>query len=203
MDPGRFCAAVFAAGAKALSSGEASPAQVASAFLRGGVGGRAGEAVSAMDLPPDQAARAGEAIRASAGQAGAAWLSGVGAACTSFDVDSVTEPDRTPCAGCGSQVALTGYGVFHRNISLLYQRFTARKEGNFCTPCAWKISAGYNGVMLVLGWWGLIGLVLTLVYSVQNLCNLTWIVSGPKAAPRSVQAAVLDEGVWPPPPRVS
>lgn len=202
-DPARFCAAVLAAGGKALSAGEASPAQVAAAFLRGGVGARAGEAVGAMNLPPDQAALAREPIRASAGQAAASWLGGVGVSCTAFDLDAVAEPDRTPCAGCGSQVAPTGYGVFHRTISLIYLRFTARKEGNFCVPCAWKISAGYNSVMLVAGWWGIIGLVTTPIYFVQNLYYLSRIVSGPKAAPRQGQAAALDEGVWPPPPAAS
>ena len=199
-DPARFCAAVFAAGGKALSAGEASPAQVAEAFLRGGVGARAGEAVQAMNLPPDQALLAREAIRASAGQAAASWLSSVGVSCVAFDLDAVAEPDRTPCAGCGSTVAPTSYGVFHRTISLIYLRFTARKEGNFCAPCAWKISAGYNSVMLVAGWWGLIGLIMTPVYFVQNLYYLTRIVSGPKATPRPGTAAVLDAGVWPPPP---
>ncbi len=201
-DPARFCAAVFAAGSKALSTGEASPAQVAAAFLRGGVEARAGEAVQAMNLPPDQAVLAREAIRASAGQAAAVWLGSVGVSCTAFDLDAVAEPNRTPCAGCGSEVAPTGYGIFHRTISLIYLRFTARKEGNFCVPCAWKISAGYNSVMLALGWWGLIGLVMTPVYFVQNLYSLTRIVSGPKAAPRQ-EAAVREEGVWPPPPRTS
>jgi len=202
-DPARFCGAVFAAGGRALSAGEASPAQVAAAFLRGGVGARAGEAVSAMALPPDQAVRAREAIRSAAGQAAAEWLAGAGALCTVFDLDSVAEPDRTPCAGCGSRVAPTGYGVFHRTISLLYIRFTAKKEGNFCVSCAWKIGGGYSGVTLVLGWWGLIGLVTTPVYLAQNLYYLTRIVSGPKAAPRQGPPAPVEEGVWPPPPRAS
>lgn len=183
-DPARFCAAVFSAGSKALSTGEASPAQVAQEFLRRGIPARVSEAVQAMNLPPDQAGVAREAIRASAGQAVALWLSGIGVQCTVFDLDAVAEPDRTPCAGCGSRVAPTGYANFHRTISLLYVRFTAQKEGNFCVPCAWKISAGYNSVMLVAGWWGIIGLIMTPVYFAQNLYYLTRIVTGPKAAPR-------------------
>ena len=193
--PTRFCGAVFAAGSKVLSAGEASLAQVAAAFLSGGVGARAGEAVQGMGLPPDQAMRAREAIRSAAGQAAAEWLAGAGVLCTLFDLDSVAEPDRTPCAGCGSQVAPTGYGVFHRTISLLYIRFTAKKEGNFCVPCAWKIGGGYSGATLVLGWWGPIGLVTTPVYLAQNLYYLTRIVSGPKAVPRQGPPAPVEEGV--------
>lgn len=202
-DPARFCAAVFGAGVSALSEGQASPHQVASEFLRRGVPARVAEAVGAMNLPPDQGGVAREAIRAAAGQAVALWLSGIGVQCTVFDLDAVAEPDRTPCAGCGSRALPTGYGHFRRTVSLLYVRFTAQKEGNFCVPCAWKISAGYNSVMLVAGWWGIIGLILTPVYFAQNLYHLTRIVTGPKAAPRQGQPAVLEEGVWPPPPMVS
>ena len=202
-DPARFCTAAFSAGGKALSTGEASPAQVAMAFLRGGMGARVGEAVQAMNLPPDQALAAREAIRSAAGQTVAQWMANVGVQCTAFDLDAVAEPDRIPCVGCGSRVAPTGYGIFRRTISLIYLRFTAQKEGNFCVPCAWKISAGYNSVMLVAGWWGIIGLIMTPVYFVQNLYHLTRIVSGPKAAPRQEQAVVMEEGVWPPPPVAS
>jgi len=202
-DPARFCAAVFGAGSKALSAGQASPDQVAREFLCRGVSARVAEAVQAMNLPPDQAPGAREAIRAAAGQAVALWLSGVGVQCTAFDLDAVAAPDRTPCAGCGSRALPTGYGHFHRTISLLYVRFTAQKEGNFCVPCAWKISAGYNSVMLVAGWWGIIGLIMTPVYFAQNLYYLTRIVTGPKAAPRQGHPVVPEEGIWPPPPRVS
>ena len=202
-DPARFCTAVFSAGGKALSTGEASPAQVATAFLRGEMEARVGEAVQAMNLPPDQALAAREAIRSVAGQTVAQWMANVGVQCTAFDLDAVAEPDRTPCAGCGSRVAPTGYGIFHRTISLIYLRFTAKKEGNFCVPCAWKISAGYNSVMLVAGWWGIIGLIMTPVYFVQNVYHLTRIVSGPKATPKQEQAVVMEEGIWPPPPVAS
>lgn len=202
-DPARFCAAVFQAGSKALSTGAVSPDQVAQEFLRKGIPARVREAVQAMNLPPDQAVGAREAIRAASGQAVAQWLSSVGVQCTVFDLDTVAEPDRNPCAGCGSRVAPTGYGNFHRTISLVHLRFTAQKEGNFCVPCAWKISAGYNSVMLAAGWWGIIGLIMTPIYFVQNLYYLTRIVTGSKVAPRQEQTAVLEEGIWPPPPIAS
>ena len=167
-DPARFCAAVFHAGSKALSTDAASPDQVAQEFLRKGI-------------------PACEAIRAASGQAVAQWLSSVGVQCTVFDLDTVAESDRNPCVGCGSRVAPTGYGNFHHTTSLVYLRFMAQKEGNFCAPCAWKISAGYNSVMLAAGWWGIIGRIVT----------------GSKVAPRQEQTAVLEEGIWPPPPIAS
>ena len=181
-NPAAFCGAVLAAGGSNLATGAATMPQVIDGFLRGNLQALAAAAVPPLNLPPEQAPAASEAIRTAAGHAAAGWLSSVGLHCTAFDLDSVAPPSRTPCVVCKSATAPTGYGVFMRNISLLYLRFTAKKEGNFCAPCAWKTAGAFNGVMLVAGWWGLIGLVLTPVYFFQNLYHLAKIVSGTKAA---------------------
>ncbi len=204
-DPARFCAVVLSTGGKALAQPGVSPAQVADYVLQAGLSARAAEAVGKMKLAPEQALAAREAIRSAVGAQAAQWLYNIGVHCHSFDLETVAEPDLAPCAGCGSATVPTAYGKFLRNISLLYIRFTARKEGNFCVPCAWKISAGFNSVMLVCGWWGYVGLVLTPVYFFQNLYHLTRIVTGPKSLPRHAQTAIpaegmADGGVWPPPP---
>ena len=184
-DPARFCAVVLSLGSKALAQPGASPVQIADYVLRAGPGGTGGGKPSPkMKLPPEQATAAREALRSAIGQQAAQWLGSSGLHCLSFDLETVAEPDLAPCAGCGSSTVPLAYGKFLRTISLLYVRFTARKEGNFCVPCAWKISAGFNAVMLVCGWWGYIGLVLTPVYFFQNLYHLTRIVSGPKSLPR-------------------
>ena len=202
-DPARFCAALLAAAGKAGLPPDAPLGQVAEYFLRTNVQEQAAKAVAAMNLPPEQAPNAREAIRTAAGQAAARWLSANGVYCGAFDVDTVSEPDRAPCAGCGSAQVPTAYGEFRRNISLLYLRLTAKKEGNFCVPCALKISAGYNSVMLVCGWWGYIGLVLTPVYFCQNVYYFGRIALGEKQTPRAGQAAALPEGsTWPPAPTV-
>ncbi len=202
-DPARFCAALLAASGKAGLPPDAPLGQVADYFLRTNVQQQAVGAVAAMNLPPEQAPHAREAIRGAAGQAAARWLSGAGVYCGAFDLDTATEPDRAPCAGCGSAQVPTGYGDFHRNISLLYLRFTAKKEGNFCVPCALKVSAAYNSMMLVCGWWGIIGLVLTPVYFCQNVYYFARIALGEKQTPRAGQAAALpDGGTWPPAPTV-
>lgn len=208
VDPTRFCSVVLSTGGKALSQPGVSLAQVADYVLRTGLSSRASEAVAKMKLSPEQAVPAREAIRTAIGQQAAQWLYNIGVHCHSFDLETVAEPDLAPCAGCGSATVPTAYGKFLRNISLLYIRFTARKEGNFCVPCAWKISAGFNSVMLVCGWWGYVGLVLTPVYFFQNLYHLTRIVTGPKSIPRHGQTTIpadgmTGEGVWPPPPTQS
>lgn len=202
-DPARFCGALLAAAGKAGLPPEAPLGQVAEYFLRANAQEQAVNAVMSMNLPPEQAPHAREAIRTAAGQAAARWLSGAGVYCGAFDLDSVTEPDRAPCVECGSGQVPTAYGEFRRNISLLYLRFTAKKEGNFCVPCALKVSAAYNGVMLVCGWWGYIGLVLTPVYFCQNVYYFSRIALGEKQTPRAGQPDVLPaENTWPPAPTV-
>lgn len=182
-DPARFCGAILAAGGAALGTGQATTAQVTQQFLESNLKEMAAASVQGLNIPPEQATTATEAIRAAAGQASAQWLASVGLHCTAFDLDSVAPARRTPCVICKSPTALTGYALFQRNISLFYLRYTARKEGNFCVPCAWKTSAAFNGVMLVAGWWGLIGLVLTPVYFFSNLYFLSRVLGGAKAAP--------------------
>ena len=181
-DPARFCGAVLAAGGSALGTGQATTAQVTQQFLETNLQALAAASVPALNIPPEQAEGAAEAIRTAAGQASAGWLQSVGLHCTAFDLDSVAPARRTPCVVCKSSTVPTGYALFQRVISLVYVRFTARKEGNFCVPCAWKTSAAFNSVLLVAGWWGLIGLVLTPVYFFSNLYYLTRVLGSAKAA---------------------
>lgn len=181
-DPARFCGAILAAGGAALGTGQATTAQVAQQFLESNLRLLASSSVEGLNIPPEQAAAVTEAIRTSAGQAAASWLASAGLHCTAFDLDSVAPARRTPCVICKSPTAPTGYALFQRVISLVYVRFTARKEGNFCAPCAWKTSAAFNSVLLVAGWWSLIGFILTPVYFFSNLYYLSRVLGSAKAA---------------------
>ena len=181
-DPARFCGTVLAAGGAALGTGGATPASVMAQFLQSNLQKLAAAAVEGLAIPPELAPTATEAIRTAVGHSAAGWLHSVGLYCPAFDLDTVAPPRKTPCIVCGSATAPTGYALFQRNISLLYLRFTARREGNFCVPCAWKTSAAYNGVMLVAGWWGLIGLVLTPIYFFSNLYYLSRVLGSAKTA---------------------
>ena len=184
--PDLFCGAILAAGGSNLATGAATLPQVVDSFLRGNLQASAAAAVLPLSVPPEQAAEATEAIRAAAGHAAASWLASVGLHCTAFDLDSVAPPQRTPCAVCKSAIVPTGYAFFRRNISLLYLRFTAKKEGNFCVPCALKTAAAFNGVMLVAGWWGLLGLILTPIYFFQNLYYLVRVAITARKKPRLI-----------------
>ena len=128
-------------------------------------------------------------------------LHSVGLQCLDFKLNAIPELLRAPCAKCGSSEAPTAFGVYRRTISLFYVRFGAKREGNFCVPCAAKVSAMYNGAMLVAGWWGYVGIVLTPIYLVQNCFHFTRAALGTKVAAGPVRVAIApQEGVWPPPP---
>ena len=185
-DPARFCGAILSAGGKDLAAGSISPTYVLETFLRGNLEAVAAAAVPKLNLPPEQAAMGQETIRIAAGHAAAAWLSSVGLHCTAFDLNTVAAPRRTPCVICKSATAPTGYAKFQRVISLVYIRFMANKEGNFCVPCALKTSAAFNGVMLVAGWWGVIGFLMTPIFFCQNIYYLAHVVSSAKATTQPV-----------------
>ncbi|MGI4790612.1 MAG: SPFH domain-containing protein [Janthinobacterium lividum] len=188
-DPGRFCGTVLGGAGPELSSGALTPAQAVTKVLAGNLQALAADAVPKLNILPEQAASAQEAIRTNVGHAAAGWLASAGLHCTAFDLDAVAAPRRTPCVVCKSATAPTGYALFQRNISLFYVRYTAKKEGNFCVPCALKTAGAYNGVMLVIGWWGLLGLIFAPIYFAQNLYYLTRILTGPKLASTADQAA--------------
>lgn len=188
-DPARFCGAILAAGGPALGSGTVTTTQITEQFVRSNLEKLAAPRVEGLNLPPEQAAEATETIRTAVGHTAASWLASVGLHCPAFDLDTVAPPRRTPCVVCGSGTAPTGYALFQRNISLFYLRFTARQEGNFCASCAWKTSAAYNAVMLVAGWWGIIGLILTPVYFFSNLYYLLRVLLNVRAQKRAGQLA--------------
>ena len=128
-------------------------------------------------------------------------LQAAGLQCLGFELDPVPPLQRAPCAKCGAADVPTAYGIYRRTISLLYVRFGAKREGNFCLSCAAKVSAMYNCVMLVCGWWGYVGIVLTPIYLTQNCFNFLRSAFGTRIAAGAAPVAVANQaGVWPPPP---
>lgn len=138
-----------------------------------------------LKLAPDQILTSQEELRSACQVSVAQQLPSIGVECDAFRLEEVSQPYRAPCARCGSETAKTAYGVFRRNISLFFVRFTASREGNLCVPCALKVAIGYNATMLVVGWWGYIGAILTPIYSVQNLYNLAGILIARKIPTRT------------------
>lgn len=180
----------------------ASPGQQAETFVVGLIKASASMTLDHMNLKPDQVPASGEALWHTIGAGAAAALQSVGVQCTGFEIGTAPVARRAPCGMCASTSVPTAYGIYRRTISLIYFRFGAKREGNFCVPCAAKISAAYNATMLVCGWWGMIGLVLTPIYIINNCFQFSKTAFGQKEAslPASVEREAARSDVWPPPP---
>ncbi|MDX1964010.1 MAG: hypothetical protein SFX18_12720 [Pirellulales bacterium] len=98
------------------------------------------------------------------------------------------------CQHCGVE-ASTKYVAFYQNIGALIMRFTKSIEGNLCKSCIHKQYWSLTGTTAILGWWGMISLVVTpfllLNNTVRYLFCLTMEPVGPGAlAPTLTDAAV-------------
>lgn len=107
-------------------------------------------------------------VSAAAGQTAAQWLWGAGLELAGLTVDPIDALGFVECDSCGASDKPSQFGAYRRTISVLVMRFTKERKGHFCTSCAAKISAEYNLVMLVCGWWGYIGIVMTPVFLINN-----------------------------------
>jgi hypothetical protein len=72
------------------------------------------------------------------------------------------------CQVCGS-VGRTEHVAFYRNLGMIIMRRTYRIEGDMCRSCIHKKYWEFTGLNLLLGWWGMISLIMTPIYFVQNL----------------------------------
>jgi hypothetical protein len=174
--------------------------QQAQLFVARVISSASANAMASIGAAPDQIASQSDSIKQAVASTAAAALSQIGLECTGFEVSNTPQVRRAPCAKCGSTTAPTAYGFYRRTISLLYIRFGAHQEGNYCVPCAAKVWGAYCGVMLVCGWWGIIGLVLTPVYICQNTYYFLKTAFGPKSSTGDATYATEQSGSWPPVP---
>jgi hypothetical protein len=62
------------------------------------------------------------------------------------------------------------YVVFHRNVGMLVQRQTHSIKASLCRSCLHNVFLEYTYKNLLLGWWGMISLVVTPIFFLMNLC---------------------------------
>ena len=88
------------------------------------------------------------------------------------------------CEACGAR-APTKHVAFYQNIGLLFMRLSKTAEGNMCKACIHKHFWEYTTINMFLGWWGMISMILTPIFILNNtvryLCCLG-MASGPPAA---------------------
>ena len=184
IDPGRFFASMLQIVGAGKDRDANAAANLLSIMALEKIGDTLGDAAvrGALEagFAPAQWREAEEPLRAAAGQAAASQMASMGMQTLAFQIDEASDALRVPCAGCGSATAPTAYATFRRNVSLFYVRFGTEQSGNFCTVCAARRALTDNSIMLVCGWWGFVGLVLTPIYFVSNLYHLGAVLAGPK-----------------------
>lgn len=98
------------------------------------------------------------------------------------------------CQKCGIE-APTKYVAFYQNIGLLVMRLSKSIEGNLCKSCIHKTFWSFTAVNLTLGWWGMISLILTPCFVVNNLVRYLLCLGMP-AVPFDATVPQLNEQVY-------
>jgi len=74
------------------------------------------------------------------------------------------------CQRCGN-MRQTAHVTFHRNVGMLFLRRSYKIEGNLCKSCVRKHFGEFMLKNLLLGWWGTISLIITPIYTIQNVAS--------------------------------
>lgn len=93
------------------------------------------------------------------------------------------------CQVCGVE-APTRYVEFHQNIGALVVRYHKGIKGNLCKKCIHKYFWSYTGTNLTLGWWGTISLVMTPVFTINNVIRYIGVL-GMESVPSDAKPPVL------------
>ena len=72
------------------------------------------------------------------------------------------------CQSCGVD-APTKHVEFHQNIGALVVRFSKSIKGELCKNCINKYFWRFTLIDLLLGWWGVISLIMTPIFIINNI----------------------------------
>ncbi|MCA2977197.1 MAG: hypothetical protein INH41_26525 [Myxococcaceae bacterium] len=92
------------------------------------------------------------------------------------------------CEGCGSHAPLARLNLF-KNTGMLVLRQTSSFEGALCRRCALRKAGAMTLHTAVLGWWGTISFVLTVLILPANLLQAWW-AAGLPGAPEAAREAL-------------
>lgn len=93
----------------------------------------------------------------------------------SLTVDSISAIQSLPCQICFQNDSPVAYVGFYSNVSLFIVRYYSQHIGYFCTTCSLKKFFSMTGVTLLMGWWGIIGAIISpflILFNLFNLCKL-------------------------------
>lgn len=72
---------------------------------------------------------------------------------------------------------------FRRNVGMLFIRRTYKIEGNMCKSCIRKSFGDFMVKNLLLGWWGTISLIVTPIYTIQNVASYVTAMNALRGVP--------------------
>jgi hypothetical protein len=94
------------------------------------------------------------------------------------------------CQLCGVE-AETKYVEFYQNIGVLLMRFHKSLKGELCKNCIHQQFWGFTLVNVTLGWWGVISLIVTPFFIINNVARLSLQpVDANAAAPQLTDEAI-------------
>lgn len=96
------------------------------------------------------------------------------------------------CQVCGVE-APTKYVAFYQNIGALVMRFSKTAQGNMCKSCISSTFWQYTLTSLVLGWWGLISLIVNPYFIVNNVFRYLFSLGLEPVPPNAVQPELTEE----------
>ena len=72
------------------------------------------------------------------------------------------------CEACGARTH-TKYVEFYQNIGMLVLRTSKNVKGELCKPCINRYFWEFTLITAVVGWWGMISMVLTPIFLANNI----------------------------------
>src|SRR6185312_7195424 len=72
------------------------------------------------------------------------------------------------CQSCGES-GDTKHVVFYQNIGMVIMRSSKTVEGELCKTCINDVFWKFTLITLVLGWWGMISLIVTPLFLINNI----------------------------------
>ena len=86
------------------------------------------------------------------------------------------------CQRCGIE-APTKYVAFYQNIGALVMRFSRSMEGNLCKSCIHSTFWSFTGITLLVGWLGMISLILAPCFVLNNIFRYAFCLTMPGVPP--------------------
>jgi hypothetical protein len=131
------------------------------------------EVVNANPMPAARVLATVFELQNAAGEVLIGMLAQRGIQLHQFSLGAITGPAQIECQMCGAVGVPISLASYLRTVSLLFVRFQAHRAGPSCRKCALTIGVGYTLTTLVMGWWGLYGIVLSPFFIALNLYNIT------------------------------